>query len=330
MLNKYPLILLLITNNILASCTYVRTDCTETGSTKIIDGVSVTLDCWRKKDIYICTEPSSNNCQPLRNQGCAQVRVNCRKRDDNICAVTDQVFSCPVERCDEVGSITCGKKPFCVGTSCTTTNPTKNKNFDKTISYLAALADAAKQVADKQIGDIHLKSIFKGKPMECSDAWSGAKDCCSSNPSGWAHGKFMHCDAEEKQLAQQRNIGNTIYAGSYCNNRIPLTNVCASRHKVHCVFDSKIARIVQEEGRYKQLGRPFWLPGDDDHDHSDCSGISIEDLQKLDFSRMDFSAIYDEITKNTKKQKDTKENLVPKAESEIADRLRGFYDRVKK
>ena len=310
-----------------ANCKYIGTECAEAEGTRTIDGIPFALDCWRKKDIYECLEDSDNNCKQLRDQGCSSVKQTCRTRPDGLCAVQDEIFSCPVERCDETGDITCGKKPFCVGTSCTNTTPKKNNNFEKTASFLAAIADAAKQVSAQQISDINFRFIFKGRSMRCADAWTGAKDCCSDNPSGWAG--FMHCDAEDKQLAQERFSGRAIYAGSYCNNKVPLTDICASRHSVYCVFDSKIARIVQEDGRYKQLGRSFWLPGDDDHDHSDCSGLSIADLQKLDFSKMDFSAIFAEVTKNIKQQENTKEILVPKTKAEVEEKLKKSYEKFK-
>ena len=130
MLNKYltSIVLFLITSNILADCVYLRTECIEVGGTRIIDGVSVTLPCWRERHIYTCKEDSDNNCGPLRDQGCSLVKPTCRARPDGLCAVQDEIFSCPVERCDEAGSISCAKNLFCVGTSCTTTTPKKNNN----------------------------------------------------------------------------------------------------------------------------------------------------------------------------------------------------------
>ena len=60
------IIIFLSTNNILATtCKYITTQCTEAGGTRNIDGVDVTLDCWRKKDIYECLEDADNKSNKI-------------------------------------------------------------------------------------------------------------------------------------------------------------------------------------------------------------------------------------------------------------------------
>jgi conjugal transfer mating pair stabilization protein TraN len=63
---------------------------------------------------------------------------------------------------------------------------------------------------------------------------------------------------------------------------------------VYCVFPSKIARIVQVEGRRNQLGIGFGVVGDD-YAHPDCRGITPEELSKLDFGKMDFRSLYNDM-----------------------------------
>jgi conjugal transfer mating pair stabilization protein TraN len=354
-ISKYyiPIILLLIANNILAAtCSNPKTECVEAGGTKMIDGVSVTLDCWKYRTTYECREPSDNNCQQLRDQGCSQISATCRALWNGTCSVQDEILSCPVERCDEAGDVVCGKKPFCVGSGCVVPTPTQNNNFDKTVAALAALEAAAGEVQEKQTRNPDEIFIFAGRPMECSWVALGAKNCCRNK--GWAKGVFMDCDDEERNLAIAREEGRAVEAGNgnneYCHNK-PLGLACSSHHSVYCVFDNKIARIVQQDGR-KQLGLNFGDVGDD-YAHPDCRGISINELKRLDFSKMDFSSLYDEIGKKAKEKAPTNEKLkqeatkytheqlkeknkinnfipMPEVELKTADRLRDFYDRVQK
>jgi conjugal transfer mating pair stabilization protein TraN len=59
--------------------------------------------------------------------------------------------------------------------------------------------------------------------------------------------------------------------------------VCLEKTVNYCCFNSKLARIIQEQGR-PQLGRSFGDPK-----NPDCSGLTIGDIMKIDFSKVDFS-----------------------------------------
>ena len=57
----------------------------------------------------------------------------------------------------------------------------------------------------------------------------------------------------------------------------------------YCVFDNKLARIIQYQGRSGQLGIGFGGASS-----PDCRGITVDELQKIDFNAMDYS----DFTKN--------------------------------
>lgn len=61
------------------------------------------------------------------------------------------------------------------------------------------------------------------------------------------------------------------------------------QEKAYCAFDSKLARIVQVEGR-AQLGKNFGSAK-----HPDCSAFSPNELQRIDMSSMDFSDFYEDM-----------------------------------
>ena len=347
-MNKYLLSLLLLIQPAWAlNCHAPKKVCVEAGATKYFDGVAVTLDCWRYKTTFTCKAPSDNNCQLLRDQGCALIDTTCRSNADNICAVQDLKYSCPVERCNENGPVVCGKALFCLGGVCTKTVPKLNHNLDKTTAVLAALGDAAKQITTKGSQDPNERFIFAGHPAECSCGALNTVRCCGSG-RGWAQG-IVGCKDSEKLLAEKKEDQLTVEVGEYCYSRDSVLNSCLSRHKVYCVFDSKIARIVQYYGRFKQLGRNFGhVDGDDSN--PDCSGISIDELRRMDFKDMDFSAIYAEISAQVQQKLAVNHDLKAKighpsianlsgkmapqktlitTNSKLQERVGEFYERLK-
>ena len=62
----------------------------------------------------------------------------------------------------------------------------------------------------------------------------------------------------------------------------------------HCCFESKLSRILQEQGR-QQLNKPWASPKTEQ-----CLGFTIDEFARLDLSKMDFSEVYDEFTSAAK------------------------------
>ena len=342
------LVVFLFSSSVLASltCSNPKTQCIEPKETRYIEGAPLTLDCWRYKTTYECKAESDNNCEALRAQGCSQVAAKCKMMVAGNCVVQDEAYQCPVEKCDDAGKVVCGKKPFCVDDGCVTTTPTKNQNFDKAASALAALEASGREVKEQNVMD---PKLFAGTPMECSiNIVRGiTKHCCGPVSSGLLEGTVIQCDEEEKALAQKKEAGLAIEIGKYCYNSV--AGVCTSHHKVYCVFQNKIARIIQNDGRKNQLGISFGDIGKD-YAHPDCRAITKEELIRMDFSKMDFSAIYDDIKKGVKSNtfdgkisnytlEDFKKQnpgdrsaVAPEGRTtqKAAGRLQEFYDRVKK
>ena len=321
MISKHHIftILVLITSNAWAiTCLNPKTECLGANETRPIDGISVKLDCWGYRTTYECREDSDNNCEPLRQQKCAQVKVKCREQKDGICAVQDEIYSCPVEKCDETGKISCGKNIFCVNGNCASTNPVKatDKEIGRSLSYLAALNEIASSVKDQNSKE---SIIFTGKIMECASyAMPGiTKDCCNNNAG------LFSCDAEEEKLSQMKKAGIAIEVGEYCNNEDPVFHQCTSHHTAYCVFDSRIAKIIQNDGRKKQLGISFGYVNDDDKSSRvNCRGITKDELTKMKFDLMDFSELYDEMKKEAEKRASKEEALKQKSSGYSYDELK--------
>ena len=111
----------------------------------------------------------------------------------------------------------------------------------------------------------------------------------------------MHCSQKEKELGKAKENGTATYVGQYEDDCA--LGICVKKSKVYCVFPTKLARIIQEQGRQKQLGRHFGSAK-----HPDCSGITAEELQQIDFSQIDFKEFYEDIAKKQKIEDESKLN----------------------
>lgn len=100
---------------------------------------------------------------------------------------------------------------------------------------------------------------------------------------------ILSCEQPEQILAMKRDTRLCHSVGSYCSSRIPIIRVCIEKTESHCCFNSRLARIINEQGR-TQIGKSWGAP-----ESPDCSGFSMTQLQALDFSRMDLSEFYAEI-----------------------------------
>jgi conjugal transfer mating pair stabilization protein TraN len=70
--------------------------------------------------------------------------------------------------------------------------------------------------------------------------------------------------------------------------------VCTTKRKTYCCFESKLTRIIQEQGR-PQIDKPWGPPKTEQ-----CVGLTLDEFSRLDFSKMDFSEIYSEFLESAK------------------------------
>lgn len=310
-------LLFLLNSCVYADCIDTQTLCIEKGETRYFDGLAVTLPCWKYQMERKCSSPTDDNCKELRTAKCVQIDSRCRTVLENICTVQDEIYSCKQEECKDMDGIICGGNFYCMNGDCSKIDSSKNGNFGKVVSGLAAIGTAATDIKNNN----GIKA-FSGKSLECSEDIVGFKNCCER--SGWGLDLIAHCSDDEKELYDKRNKSLTVSIGEYCANRFefPGGSVCLSTHQVDCVFGSKLAKIVQNQGRREQLQISF---GDvaGDESHPDCRGITVDELSKINFSKIDFQEVYQDIKDHV--QFPGKGNT----ENAIAARVKEFYEKHK-
>jgi conjugal transfer mating pair stabilization protein TraN len=107
----------------------------------------------------------------------------------------------------------------------------------------------------------------------------------------------LGCDAQDMETGVLRGSGMCHEVGDYCSVRLPLIG-CIQKSKAHCCFNSKLGRIIQEQGR-PQLAAFTSLPSLwGTADLPMCRGFTPEEFQALDFSSMDLSEYFNELALN--------------------------------
>lgn len=119
--------------------------------------------------------------------------------------------------------------------------------------------------------------------------YSGGSWAFSFSPTGFLsaaafrfYGRYSSCDAGDQKTSMAKGQRLCHFVGTTCEKRVAGLG-CVETVEKHVCFNSRLARIINEQGR-PQIGRDFGTPV-----QPDARGFTIEELQQLDFSRMDLS-----------------------------------------
>ncbi len=168
----------------------------------------------------------------------------------------------------------CGSVRWCVGAGCESTEPQANTGFVEATTRLNMAVEMGGEEFDRDS-----LRIFTGEKRACHIHFGGLANCCKN--SGALVG-LANCSASERELAKERNAGNTHYLGKYCSRRV--FGVCIRRSRAWCVFGSKLGRILHQQAR-PQLGIGW----------SSCRGFSVAEVESIDFAALDLSEFTEDL-----------------------------------
>ena len=200
----------------------------------------------------------------------------------------------------------CGSVRWCVGADCGSTQPQANTGFAEATTRLNMAVEMGGEEFDR-----NSLRIFTGKRRACHIKLFGLANCCKN--SGLLVG-LANCSASERELAEERNAGNTHYLGKYCSKRT-FFGVCIRRSRAWCVFSSKLGRILHQQAR-PQLGIGW----------SSCRGITVAEIERIDFAALDLSEFTQDLMDGSREPAVS----LPDAggtQTLMKDRVRDFYGR---
>lgn len=289
------------------------TECTEPGGTKtgIMEGKpwSLTEACWAYRDNYVTQSADNGTCQAyVDNPACTLAARQCAfYSDEGTCLHEYATYSCESKTAGKV--MICGGDVFCLDGECDKAQSGKSNDFGEAVSQLAALAAAGKDVAALNGVDVR---AFTGQAKFCRKAAAGFSNCCKDG--GWGQDVGLaQCNSEEKALGKAKKDKLTVSVGEFCSKKV--LGVCLQKKRSYCQFDSKLAQIVQQQGRNGQLHIGFGSSK-----HPDCRGITVDELQNIKFDQLDFTNFYEDLMNNQKIPDSGA--LTEKVKEQIADQLK--------
>jgi hypothetical protein len=152
--------------------------------------------------------------------------------------------------------------------------------------------------------------IFNGQDNRCRKAGiETAYQSCCQHDTVW----LGQCKEEEKMLRQRRDAGLCHYVGTYCSKKIPLIG-CVQEKNTFCCFNSKLGRIVHEQGR-PQLDMDWG-----EAKSPQCRGFTPDEFQRLDFSKIDLSEYYgDIVTRAQDEMRQIIDNAAQKIQTQLQE-----------
>lgn len=298
-------------------CELAEETCIEKGETRNINGKDVYKECWKWDRKYNCrTDTKVSECNDLKDKGCIEKDRECIHTEDGRCEHYVVKYQCSSKTEQEID---CIASKFCIGEVCEEQKRNVNTNFGLAASYLGVLSQVQKDGescgCDKEKDpDCKLHKVendkcklFKGEKYICSRK-TGAYNCCSQKG---ILKEVFGCNAKEKELALKKQ-GKLCHAvGAWRGKGI---NRFITKRSF-CCFNSPLARIIQEQGR-AQLELDWG-----DRKHPDCRALTLSEIQRIDFSKIDFSEMYADL--QNRAQADFGIN-----KKEIESKLKGYQSNI--
>ncbi len=267
--------------------------CTAQEGTRNMDGFDVYKPCWEYSYNKSCNYPSLNNCKNYTHcyfiadhpcmlkdsyGNCVNLKreVACSRKESVTLDVTNAQEGFRSKRGDP--TLVCKNIP-CIDGNCVDKSFLTNGEMMDSISKLHA---TSKMIPDRNKNF----NLFEGYGDHCSKKIAEYTNCCALSQKGWGGDLGAKCTQSEKLLMQKRAKNLCVYVGQTVTKKGGITTV---KKNHFCCFSNMLEKVVQVEGR-KQLGLNFG-----DNGNPNCRGLTLEEIQRLDFSRIDFSEFINEL-----------------------------------
>lgn len=176
--------------------------------------------------------------------------------------------------------------------------PVKNEesdDFSEGAVEMGALGSVAQEVKDGQLKS-SMPGIFKAKNITCRAVFrSNRVNFCRYDQH------ILNASQSEKSLHKAQREGRAIVVSGgalFCSKKIKTIfgTICIQKKQSWCVFQSKLARIVQVEAR-RQLNMNFggvW----GDVNAANCRGLKPTEISKIDFDSPKMRSALNEIVED--------------------------------
>lgn len=270
-----------------------------------------------------------SDCRPLLEKGCSQIGSECTSKDaKGVCLSYSQKYQCEKTPASEEVKTICVDAD-CVDGSCLEKEADeKDGDFAEAITMMEAAREAGLYMEKDYAGTLQLfngeenkctvKVLGGSNIMSCCkqvkiDASAGTNKNTGSTLTG-AYGNspdaptqqtpgspyqyddvynddkllkqlqsqltfgWLECSESERELGVKRGSSLCTHARTWCSKKDPVFGSCLEESRAYCCFKSILAKLINRQGR-AQLGLSL----------EQCGGLTIDQIHKLDFSKMDLT-----------------------------------------
>ncbi|MCW2393563.1 conjugal transfer protein TraN [Sphingobium sp. B11D3A] len=315
----------------LSQTTCTRTQTQDVNMTSVCSTPEATL-----QDGQCVTSEKKTDCTQLAsNAQCTFLRETCLDvSPGSTCRVAEKTYRCPVpDSAQTETSYICSGDMWCMNGSCQTVEREASDEFKDALVAMGAIDQVGEDF------DPDNMQLFEGTAESCHKPIFGAINCCAGKSSGLLTGAagiaaklalgtgpgaiaavatqfltMFACSNEEKSLDVKDRMGLCHSVGSFCTESV--LGVCTTKRSSFCCYQSKLTRIIQEQGR-PQIGKDWGKP-----EAPMCGGFSPDEFAKLDLSQMDFSEIYADMLEAVQLPDQAQQA------SDIQNKIRDYYEQT--
>ncbi len=270
---------------------------------RIVEGIAVKRDCWKYEFIKNCNRgPSTNNCASIQQDDFKFVGDTClntmKVGEQSFCINIRKTFARTSVQTEEINrgriimdpdnkevvkNLLC--ESFCLDGNCTEvfkTTQDANDEIAGAVAQLEMLSNIKKGLVEPN----NLKfDVFGATVRRCHNKKLHS-NCCSDNESGLFISLGFHkCSKDDAALIAERRKSKCKYVGEYCAKKI--LGKCIRKTKTYCCFPTILAKTIRL-GASNQLGKSLGRA-----EHPQCGGLSLSDIERLDFGLIDFQEFFD-------------------------------------
>jgi len=269
-------------------CTYIDKECLEEASTRQIEGKEVFRQCWKEQFNYLCKYERKKGCEFLASSNCSLVSKKCLESTDYGCSLWELTYKCISGVKKSISNLS-PSSAFGSNQDEWETAYAPNTSFSNVYTTMNVFEAIKQDMENSQLIDSNQLQIFKGNAFKCSKAIAAdlTYDCCFSFGGLLNSLKLSHCNADEIALSDMRDKGLCYYLG-FTEEKI-LDLWTSRKDHIFCCYSTKLARVFQEQA-HEQLGIEWGSPN-----HPDCRGLNIDEISKLDFTKLNLSEAYEKL-----------------------------------
>ena len=283
----------------------VRT-CLDSVKEKIVEGMVVKRDCWKYDYIKNCNKKISakNNCTKIQQDDFKFVGDTClskvRLGNKSVCLNTRKIFSRTTiqtekidlskiiidpDNKDAIKNLLC--EAFCLDGNCSAVskaNQESNNEIARAAAQLEMLSNIKKGLVST---DPLVFDIFGATAKRCHNKGKGLwSNCCPDFSAATATKVgITKCGGSEKEIITGIRQGKCEPLGEYCASK--KLEICLRKTRGFCCFPTVLAktiRVAASKQSIRSLGSA---------EFPQCNGLTIEDIEKIDFDKVDFKEFFD-------------------------------------